>query len=376
MALKQNDATTAYRPTRHLDDLLADVDRLAGLVADGVDADVPAADRLAAERLDRAVAASLALDGAPITDVVAGVSTWLDTLRAPPRVAEATDVDPDRATVADDAADAAETTIGEHTPESTVAVLEAGGVAAGLTSTDLLDPILTAPVATLRELHRRVTRGLVAPERAGADRTLEQAVHDGVTGRIIFRAPPPASLPDALERLDRWVVAATQRGEHPLVVSGVLHLEVLSLHPFDAANGRVARAAARLALRAQGGDPHGLACPEPWLATDPLGYHEEVASSRYRRDAAIWLERWGEAVTAGLREVARALGMLPSAPVDAPLPPSLDERFTVREHQDATGLSAAAARAQLRDLLDTGWIEWVPGSRGLRVRSVERTPVD
>jgi hypothetical protein len=65
------------------------------------------------------------------------------------------------------------------------------------------------------------------------------------------------------------------------VTSGVVHLELLRIHPFDAANGRLARAAARLLLRA-GARPRRCRRAGARAGPRPLGYHEEVARTLRR----------------------------------------------------------------------------------------------
>jgi fido (protein-threonine AMPylation protein) len=211
-------------------------------------------------------------------------ATWLDTLR-----------------VLDDPED------------RVVGALELLGVLAADDSDDVTATVLTDPAAALATLHRRLTRGLVAPERAGAVREVEQAVHDGATGRILYLTAAAAALPRELRAAD-GVAGLRRAREHGLIASGVLHLELLRLHPFDAANGRLARAAARAVLRARGLDPDHLAVPELALAADPLGYHEEVARTLRRRDLTIWLERWAEAVADGLRGRGPHPRVLPRPP--------------------------------------------------------------
>lgn len=323
----------------HLRALLAETDRLTAKVAGA-----PAQDRarLRPQRDEAAVLATLTLDGSPVTEAPTGAEGWLDTLQ-----------------------------LDEATPTAELTALEARGVRAAMEADDLRGQVLATPVATLRALHARVTRGLVADERAGALRTLPQAVHDASTGRIVFLAAPPQVLADGLAALEVLVRGAAGR-EHPVVVAGLAHLEVLRLHPFDAANGRTARAFARLLLGAGNRDPDGLAGAEVALAADSMGYHEEVARTLRRRDATIWLERWAEAVVDGLREAARQLGALatdpPSAASQRFLAQHPDPTFTVVEHRQATGLDAEQAAGELAGLLEAGRVARLPASRGLRYR--------
>lgn len=321
---------------------------------------------------DRAALASLRLDGSPIAAVPSADAvlaardtvhvaaqedprrgTWFDALRA------LDGVDPDDPeAVAQDAS---------------LQALEFDGVATANASDDLAAELLEAPLPALAELHRRLTLHLVAPERAGQLRVAEQAVHDASVGRIMYFTVDPDRVAEELARLGAWLTSESA-AKHGLVAAGIVHLELLRIHPFDAANGRLARAAARLVLRARGLDPDGLAAPEPALDADRLGYHDEVASTLRRRDATIWLERWGEAVTAGLRDAARALGQL-EADVPAGAAAFLAGRrpgsvFTVADHRAATGRSPEESRQDLAALLDAGSITRVGGSRGLRFRVV------
>ncbi|MCC5948789.1 MAG: Fic family protein [Nitriliruptoraceae bacterium] len=355
MALSTTPPTFSRSP--HLVGLVAEVERLAAAIGR---APTEARRELRTRRADDAARATLVLDGAttdelPDADAAAAVlaeltgrdrevvrdaparATWLDTLR-----------------VLDDPDD------------HEVSALEVLGVRAADESDDLAEPLLTSPGDTLAELHRRLTRGLVTAARAGQPRTSEQAVHDGATGRIVYFTTDPAQVPGELALLDAWL-ASTGAREHGLIASGVLHVELLRIHPFDAANGRLARAAARLALRARGLDPDRLAVPEPALARDPLGYAEEVARTARRRDQTIWLERWGEAVAEGLRHAARALGTLEGEVPDAARRfVETTPTFTIADHRAARSLGAEDARAELERLLDAGLVWRVAGSRGLR----------
>lgn len=351
----------------HLDALLAEVDELTARCAA---ADPAQRAEESAARRDLAALASLRLDGSPIdavpdpdaiaaarTTVDAAVredprrGTWFDAMRA----FEGVDPDDPEAVAAD----------------ASVHALEFDGVLAATTADELAPELLVDPVATLSELHRRLTRHLVAPERAGHLREVEQAVHDASVGRILYFTVAPDRIASELAALQGWLVDANT-SQHGVVVAGLLHLELLRIHPFDAANGRLARAAARLVLRARGLDPEGLAAPEPVLDADRLGYHDEVARTLRRRDATIWLERWAEAVAAGLRDAARALGQLDAAPAADATAFVADRAaataFTVADLRDALGTDGEAARAQVRALLDADRIARVPGTRGLRFR--------
>lgn len=257
-------------------------------------------------------------------------------------------------------------------PDEVLWTREFQGVVTAMSSDDLADRLFRDPVDALADLHRRLTAGLVAPDVAGRPRTTEQAVHDGSVGRVLYFTTDPADVLGEVHRLAGWLASSAAR-EHGLVVSGVVHFELLRVHPFEAANGRLARAAARLVLRARGLDPHGLAVAEIPLADDAIGTYEEVARTARRRDLTIWLERWGEAVTAGLRHAAHEMGVL-TADVPDRARRFVDGRppgpFTIMDYRGDVGVEPEQARADLAELLDAGRVTRVLGSRGLRFRTV------
>jgi hypothetical protein len=349
-----NAAPPRFGRSPHLVDLVAEVERLAATVAAA-----PAADRraLGLARADEAVRATLTLDGAD-GDELPGAD------EAAAALADAAPVTPDPNDRRGSWLDVLRTF---DTPsDRQIRALEVLGARAADASDDLVGSLLSDPGRNLSELHRRLTRGLVTEARAGAPRITEQAVHDGSTGRVVFFTPHPDDVPGQLALLEAWL-ASTGAREHGLVVSGVLHLELLRIHPYDAANGRLARAAARLALRARGLDPDHLAVPEPSLARDAMGYAEEVARTLRRRDLTIWLERWGEAVADGLRSSARALGVLDVAVPDAAARFVADQpAFTIADLRAHLGVPPSESREQLQVLLDAGTVARRPGTRGLR----------
>jgi hypothetical protein len=359
-------APPRFTRTPHLVDLVAETERLATLVADAPDA---ARDALAVRTADDAVLATLQLDGSPLTQLPDPSLAAPETTGAPESAADQVGAaaPPGRPGTWLDAMGALRGDLDDR-----VAALEAAGARAALDSRDLDGPLLADPVPTLAELHRRLTRGLL--DEPGVPRRSDQAVHDASVGRVLYFPLEPAGIPAALADLGAWVASHGSR-EHGLVVSGVVHLELLRLHPYEAANGRLARAAARSVLRARGLDPDGLAAPEVVLADDPLGYHEEVARTLRRRDATIWLERWAETVADGLRMAARRLDRLVPALPDRAVrfvAGRADPAFTLTDYRAEAEVGAEQARTDLRALQDAGQVRRVPGTRGLRYLVVDR----
>jgi hypothetical protein len=240
----------------------------------------------------------------------------------------------------------------------------------------LAGEVFAHPAMVLTELHGLLCRGLVDPTLIGRPRRTEQAIHDGAQGRVVYHAPPPEQVPGLVDLLTGWL------GEHSatlpaLVVAGIVHERILEWQPFEAANGRVARAAARIVLRARGTDPHGVAVVEEHLHVDALGYYAEVAATiRRRGDLGPWMERWTEAAAAALEVAADRADPRPppSAPARATavaegLP--VGSSITLIEYAERIGSRREVALADLRALERCGLIAPVPRTRGLRWRRVD-----
>jgi len=364
------------RGSEHLSHVTHEVDVLATevreLLALAQQASLAALDTLRTATRTDTLEATLFLDGAgrgrsrPHGDAGGEerVGTWADALEHSPGIGF-------------DAPDEREAAEIER-----LSALERDGVRAALASTDLV-PAFSAgssdPAAlggAIIALHARLSAGLVADERIGALRRGPRIVHDSSIGRIIHFPTEPQHLDAAWEGLLRSLAAhgSPLARSSSAVRSGVLHLELLRHHPFDAANGRLARCAARLVLAA---DEliDDVVSPEVVLAEDPLGYLDGVAASTRRGDATAWVERWVESIgEALLRARATLRTLLPALPairisgaLDGLIVDTPTEALTIADLAQHLGVGSVEARARASTLVVAGELRRVIGSGGLRL---------
>jgi hypothetical protein len=152
-----------------------------------------------------------------------------------------------------------------------------------------------APLQALARLHVLAATDLVAP-----------AKRDHVLGR-------PRATPGVTERLELLARVLAGTSVPAPVLVAVVHGELLAVAPFEAANGVVARAAARLTALSTGLDPKGLAVPEVGHLRRATEYREAAAgfASGTREGLAGWVTHCRDAWQLGVREalaIAEASG--------------------------------------------------------------------
>ena len=219
----------------------------------------------------RAAAASAALDGAPVG--VEALRAWATGTAAPGAGTEAVAAGALRAQ----------------------AVVEAQLPALGSRDTGRGVPL----PQVLARLHAAAAADVLPAHEIGRPRS-------GPPGDLRGLGPAPA--PEvAAARVTGVLHDAAATRAPALVVVAVVHAELLTARPFAAANGVVARAAARLVATRTGLDPTGTVLPEVVWQEGPSAYL--AAAARYATgdtDAvARWVVAYGEAVVLGAGHARR-----------------------------------------------------------------------
>ncbi|MCW2666862.1 MAG: filamentation induced by cAMP protein Fic [Frankiales bacterium] len=171
-----------------------------------------------------------------------------------------------------------------------------------------------SPRQALARLHVLAAADLgLDPDALGRPRAAGQPCEDPLE---LGPAPDPLEVSARLDGLSRVVLATKVPA---VVLSAVVHGELLALRPFGVADGLVARAAARLVLIERGLDPKAVSAPE--VGHVELHHEYEDAARAYIGDGADGVARWVrhccEAVSLGAREglaVCEAILRAPAAP--------------------------------------------------------------
>jgi len=164
-----------------------------------------------------------------------------------------------------------------------------------------------APLQALAKLHLLAATGTVKPDWLGRPRSDD----DGEELLGLPLAPAAAHVADRLSILAQLLVEKT--AAPALVVSAIVHGEILALRPFTWGNGMVARAAARLVLVSRGLDVKAVTSPEVGHAEDPAAY-ADAARAYIAGDVAAWIVHCAHAVELGARETLAICAAIERAP--------------------------------------------------------------
>lgn len=106
--------------------------------------------------------------------------------------------------------------------------------------------------------------------------------------RVHFEAPPANRLEAEAGRFLDWVNGASN--QPPLLKAGLGHLWLVTLHPFDDGNGRIARAIGDLLLARADGSPQRFYSLSAQIQREPKAYYDILERTQKRSmDVTEWL---------------------------------------------------------------------------------------
>ena len=160
---------------------------------------------------------------------------------------------------------------------------------------DYIDSLATAtPPLTpnlLKELHRMTVDRILPEEEAGHYRTAKVVIRNTATGEITFRPPPPIEVPFFMSEFFAWLAGEEGQSVHPLLRAGIVHYELVRIHPFTDGNGRATRAFALLLLFLEGYEVKKFFSLEEYYDAHPEEYYAALQSvTTSGGDLTHWLE--------------------------------------------------------------------------------------
>ena len=128
------------------------------------------------------------------------------------------------------------------------------------------------------KLHTMTVQRLLPPEKVGMFRTTQVVVRNSLTGEVTFKPPPAIAVPVQIKELLDFINETSQEDVHPVLKSGIVHYELVRIHPFVDGNGRVSRALSTFILFQEGYDIRKFFSLEEYFDNDAAEYYSALQS--------------------------------------------------------------------------------------------------
>jgi len=142
----------------------------------------------------------------------------------------------------------------------------------------------------LAEVHRLTVEHILPQDEAGQYRSVKVIIRNTQSHEITFRPPGPLEVPGLIEELFKWLASPEGQEVHPLLRAGILHYELVRIHPFTDGNGRTARAMALLLLFLEGYEVKKFFALEEYYDAHPEEYYSALQSVTINHELTTWLE--------------------------------------------------------------------------------------
>jgi len=157
----------------------------------------------------------------------------------------------------------------------------------------------------IKKIHKLTAERLLDKEDVGEFRKSQVVVKNSKTGEITFRPPPAIEVYYQVRELLKWLASSEAEEVHPVIVAGIVHYELVRIHPFIDGNGRVARAVALFYLYKAEYDVKRFFSLEEHYDQDAAAYYVALQSvdPEGRYDLTGWIEYFSEGLAIELIRV-------------------------------------------------------------------------
>jgi len=141
----------------------------------------------------------------------------------------------------------------------------------------------------IKEIHKITVEKILDEEKRGEYRKTQVVVKNSLTGEITFRPPRALAVQFQIKDLIDFINKASDI--HPVLKSGIVHYELVRIHPFLDGNGRVARALSMLILFLEDYDIRRFFSLEEYFDSNAIDYYDALQSvEKAKGDLTKWLE--------------------------------------------------------------------------------------
>jgi len=156
----------------------------------------------------------------------------------------------------------------------------------------------------IKKLHKITVNKILPIEKCGDYRKTQVVIKNNQTGQVSFRPPEASQISLQIKDLLVFIESSQNQNIHPVLESGIVHYELVRIHPFLDGNGRVARALSTLILFLEGYDIRKFFSLEEYFDLGAAEYYEALQSVRKEgEDLTKWLEYFTQGLAIELSKI-------------------------------------------------------------------------
>lgn len=148
----------------------------------------------------------------------------------------------------------------------------------------------TIDESLLLRIHQLIVEKLLDQTQAGQYRHQEVAIINNQSKQVVFQPPKAIEVPRLTAELFTWLHSQEAQLVPATLKAGILHYELVRIHPFVDGNGRTARVMALLLLYREGYDMKQFFCLDEYYDRDAAAYYAALQSANDLGDMTQWLE--------------------------------------------------------------------------------------
>lgn len=163
------------------------------------------------------------------------------------------------------------------------------------------DKIITCDI--LLSVHRQLTKDLLTnSEYEGKFRDTPVIIGNLQTKEVNYVPPDAYKVPYLVDELIDWLNNSTDE-MYPVIIAGILHYELVRIHPFIDGNGRTSRLMATLILSVHKFNINNYFTLDEYYNQDRQAYVDALKSADKNHDLTEWLEYFCQGVLYSIDKV-------------------------------------------------------------------------
>jgi len=156
----------------------------------------------------------------------------------------------------------------------------------------------------IKRIHKITVQKILEEGKCGEYRKTQVVVKNSRTLEVSFRPPVANSIKEQVSDLLAYISARENQDIHPVLKSGIVHYELVRIHPFVDGNGRVGRSLSTLILFLEGYDIRKFFSLEEYFDSHADNYYAALQSvEKNKGDLTTWLEYFTQGLAIELTKI-------------------------------------------------------------------------